>query len=81
MTKPIACDLHDYLEIACLYQYRVKLELKDNRVLEGKAIDIVTTNGQEYLVVENADQHKIDLNHLLKLKVLTPNAKFGEVRF
>ncbi|MEI4784869.1 SPOR domain-containing protein, partial [Pseudomonas aeruginosa] len=26
---PIACDLHDYLEIACLYRYRLLLELED----------------------------------------------------
>ncbi|HBO1483511.1 TPA: transcriptional antiterminator, partial [Pseudomonas aeruginosa] len=24
--RPIACDLHDYLEIACLYRYRLLLE-------------------------------------------------------
>ncbi|MFU5691769.1 Rho-binding antiterminator, partial [Pseudomonas aeruginosa] len=34
---PIACDLHDYLEIACLYRYRLLLELEDG-VCSGQPI-------------------------------------------
>ncbi len=81
MTNPISCDLHDYLEIACMYKYLVKLDLKGGRSLEGKAIDIVTTEGREYLVIENGQRHRIDVASLLKLKVITPNATFREVQF
>ena len=35
----ISCELHDFLEIACLYGYRVKLTLKDQQIIEGNAID------------------------------------------
>lgn len=34
---PIACDLHDYLEIACLYRYRLLLELEDGVRFEAEA--------------------------------------------
>lgn len=81
MTKTLACDLHDYLEIACLYHYAVRLQLKDNLKLEGKALDIVTEDGCEYLVLENDQQHRIDLMRLEKLQVLSPHANFNEINF
>jgi Rho-binding antiterminator len=81
MTQTLSCDLHDYLEIACLYQYTVRLHLKDNQRLEGKALDILTENSREYLVLETDQRHRIDLMQLSKLQVLSPNAKFGEIRF
>jgi Rho-binding antiterminator len=81
MVIPISCNLHDYLEIACMYHYQVKIELRDNQLLEGKAIDIVITDGREYLVIENGQKHHIELTHLLKLRPITANAKFGEIHF
>lgn len=76
---PISCYLHDYLEIACLYGYRVRLTLKDRKTLEGKAIDTITTaEKREYLII--GDQW-IELNRIKKLQVLTANAKFSEVVF
>lgn len=78
----IACELHDYLEIACLYHYQVKLTLKDHSTLEGKAIDTLTTaEKREYLLLDNGQEQRIELNQLKKLTVLTPNAAFSEVVF
>ncbi|WP_163391477.1 Rho-binding antiterminator [Enterovibrio norvegicus] len=31
----IACDIHDYIEITCLYRIRVALTLKNGQVLDG----------------------------------------------
>jgi Rho-binding antiterminator len=81
MTTPIACDLHDYLEIACLYHYRVRLNLTNGEVLEGKAVDVETKDKREYLIVDADQRHEIDVTRLDKLKVLTAEAKFGEVTF
>lgn len=79
MTKPIACHLHDYLEIACLYGYRVKLTLRDGRVLEGQAVDTVTrADKREYLVL---DSEQVETRYLAKLRVLTPGAKFSDLTF
>lgn len=79
----ISCELHDYLEIACLYGYQVKLTLKDYRIIEGKAIDVLTTTEKrEYLIIDTGyEQRQIESNQLSKMQVLTPNAKFKEVTF
>jgi Rho-binding antiterminator len=79
----ISCELHDYLEIACMYGYRVRLTIKNHQTIEGKAIDTVTTaEKREYLVIDNGQKkQQIELNQLVKMEVLTPNAKFMNVSF
>jgi len=78
----LSCDLHDYIEIACMYRYSVKLTLKDHQVLEGNAVDTLTsTDKREYLVIDNGKKQNIELNQLKKLNVLTPHAQFTEVTF
>lgn len=79
----IECELHDYIEVACMYGYQVRLILKDQQVLEGKAKDIVTTaEKREYLLIDSDEgSQQVELVQLEKLQVLTPNAKFKEVVF
>lgn len=77
----ISCELYDYLEIACLYGYQVRLKLKDGQQIEGKAVDIATVEKREYLLICNDKQHSIDLTQLAKLQVQTPHAKFSKVNF
>lgn len=78
----ISCELHDFIEVACMYGYEVKLELRDNQIVKGKAIDISTSNDKrEYLIINNGQEQQIELTKLIKMTVLTPNAKFTEVNF
>lgn len=78
----IACELHDFVEVACMYGYRLKLTLKNNQIIEGKAIDIVNSpEKRECLVIDSESRQQIELTRLAKMQVLTPNAKFGEVVF
>lgn len=78
----ISCNLHDYVEIACLYRYQVKLTLRDRQTIEGKAIDTLSSaNKCEYLLIDTGQKQQIELNQLKKLQVLTPNARFTEVIF
>jgi len=80
--KLIACELHDYLEIACMYGYRVKLDLKDGQGLEGNAIDLITTTEKrEFLLLDDGQKQLIELTQLVKMTTLTPNASFKEVAF
>ena len=78
----ISCELHDYIEIACMHGYRVKLELKNGQILEGKAKDIITTpEKRELLVIDNGHSQQVELNQLAKMTALTPHAAFQEVKF
>ena len=53
MTKPhLSCEQQDYIEIACLYRYRVRIRLADGNKLVGQAIDTLTTaEKKEYLII------------------------------
>ena len=80
----ISCELHDFIEVACMYGYRLKLTLKNDQTIEGKAIDIVNSSQKrECLVIASEDNtcQQINLTELAKMQVLTPNAKFQEVVF
>ena len=83
MTTPklIACELHDYLEIACLYGYELRLHLSNQECLEGRAVDLLTQDRREFLVIESDRRHTVALDELVKLQTLTPNAKFAELVF
>ncbi|OQK16544.1 transcriptional regulator [Methyloprofundus sedimenti] len=78
----ISCALHDYIEIACLYGYQIKLLLKDGQTVAGKAINILSTpEKREYLLLACEQQIKIELIEIKELQVLTPQAKFQSVSF
>ncbi|MDV6343010.1 Rho-binding antiterminator [Nitrosomonas sp. Is37] len=79
----IECELHDYIEVACMYGYQVKLILKNQQIFEGKAKDIVTTaEKREFLIIDNEQgSQQVELIQLEKMQVLTPNAQFKEVVF
>jgi Rho-binding antiterminator len=79
----ISCDLHDYIEVACMHNYRVELVLKGGEVLEGKALDVMTSpEKREFLVIDNGGQkQQVELTHLHKMTALTPNASFKEIEF
>ena len=78
----ISCELHDYVEVVCMYGYQLKLTLKDGRIVEGKAVDIMNSpEKREYLMIDNGTRQQVDLTELAKMEVLTPNARFNQVTF
>ncbi|WP_428355739.1 Rho-binding antiterminator [Methyloprofundus sp.] len=78
----ISCALHDYIEIACLYNYQIRLLLKNQQTIEGKAVDtLISADKREYLLLECERQIKIELIEIKQLQVLTPQAKFQSVSF
>ncbi|MBA2484072.1 MAG: Rho-binding antiterminator [Nitrosomonas sp.] len=78
----ISCDLHDHIEVVCMYGYRIRLELKDQQIIEGTAVDIITSpEKREYLLIKNGQEQQIELTQLAKMAVLTPNAHFKEIIF
>ncbi|MET0777207.1 Rho-binding antiterminator [Pseudomonas sp. UMAB-40] len=81
--QPLNCDLHDYLEIACLHGYRLDVELNDGSRLVAKALTTRTSSDkEEFLCLETADgPREIRLDQLLAVTPLDANAQFGRVVF
>lgn len=82
-NKIIACNLHDYLEIACLYGYQVRLTLISGEIFTGIPKTTQTVDKKEWLVIEehNAQQQKIETLKLKSMDVLTANARFTRIEF
>ncbi|TWC38674.1 Rof transcriptional antiterminator [Pseudomonas sp. SJZ079] len=81
LYQPLACDLHDYLEIACLYHYRLHIELNDGDSLDAEALTSATTpSKEEFLIVLSAQgQQRLRLDRLLAITPLSANARFARV--
>lgn len=79
--KPLHCDLHDYLEIACLCGYTLDIELTDGQRLTARAITTRTSSSQEeFLEVETTQgRQEIRLDQLLAITPLDKNARFDRI--
>ncbi|MCJ8293959.1 MAG: Rho-binding antiterminator [Colwellia sp.] len=91
MNNIIACDLHDYVEIACLFAYQVKFELKSGQTITAIPVTtkatIIAKGRQEFLLLkalsdtEQLTQSKILLTELKSMTVLTEDARFSYIEF
>ncbi|MDJ0880007.1 MAG: Rho-binding antiterminator [Gammaproteobacteria bacterium] len=79
----ISCHLHDFIEIACLYQYRVCISFIDGTHLEGTAHTTYTDKDKKEILVLRLDQkdQNIDLNQIKQMQAITPNPHFNTVKF
>lgn len=80
----IGCEEYDYIEIACLYRYLIKLTLRNGQRVEGVALDTQRNpENKECLKVgvANGGTQLIVLEDILKLKVCVDNPHFSEVIF
>lgn len=79
---PISCHLHDYVEIACMHGYRVRIGTRDALVV-GKAVTTRTDPGKrEWLIVErDGRQSELRLDRIVSLEPLDNGALFAQIRF
>lgn len=78
--QPIDCGLHDYLEIACLYHYQLRIELTDGQCLEGRALTTETREQAEFLHIETQGKElSLRLDQLLAITPLEAGARFGRI--
>jgi len=79
----ISCHEYDYIEIACMYHYPVKLTLSNGSEVTGISLDTARNDTkQECLKVEvNGVQEFIILNQVSKLTALIDNPYFTVVKF
>lgn len=79
--RPLACELYDYLEIACLHRYRLEIELLDGTRLQGQALTTETTaSKEEFLLLRcAAGERRLRLDRLLAITPQDAEASFGRV--
>ncbi|MGN7740411.1 Rho-binding antiterminator [Pseudomonas sp. 22526] len=79
--KPLDCNLHDYLEIACMHGYRLLVEGVDGSQLEALGKTTRTSaSGEEFLCLEGAEGPlEIRLDQLLAITPLDANRSFGRI--
>jgi Rho-binding antiterminator len=84
-STPIACELHDYIEIACTFRYPVLLTLESGEKLNGIATNILIKQGKGECLILREDISKetieIPLNNLVQMQSLIKNPHFGKVDF
>ena len=80
MKPVISCAAHDYLEVACLFAYCLKIELNDGTTVIGRAITTRTSEHQEFLVIDCEGQEtSLLLNDIVRIHCLTEGARFSTV--
>lgn len=81
--QPIDCNKHDYIEIACMYRYKLVITLKSGRTIKANAITTQTKATKiEYFVVENEESiFEIPMTELAKLETVSDSASFKTISF
>ncbi|MGG2397354.1 Rho-binding antiterminator [Pseudomonas sp. SH1-B] len=79
--QPLACDLYDYLEIACMHHYQLDIELVDGTRQQGRALTTETSaNKEEFLLVHTAGgEQRLRMDSLLAITPLDTGASFARV--
>ncbi|MFC3120259.1 Rho-binding antiterminator [Agaribacter flavus] len=79
----IKCEHYDYIEIACMFRFPLKICLKNGETIEGLASGIEkNTSKQECLRLENDSSSDIVvMDNISSIKVMVENPHFDEVEF
>ncbi|MDJ0760962.1 MAG: Rho-binding antiterminator [Woeseiaceae bacterium] len=82
-SKTLGCELYDYVELACMYHYKLRVCTTDGQSLEGTAMDArADGNGNEFMVMRSPGRELlIRLDAITTMETLTEGAGVGEVRF
>jgi Rho-binding antiterminator len=80
---PIKCELYDYVEIACMRGYEVRIVLDDDSEIIGKAITTKTSAEKiEFLIVDvNNLAVDVPTHEIASMTVLTAGASFSKIDF
>ena len=79
----INCAIHDYIEIACVFHYRIELTLLDGTSTRGRAQTTQTrAHKKEFLVLKSdAGEQYIDMDSIKSMQALTTNPHFDKIKF
>tara|TARA_Y100000296_G_scaffold32698_1_gene37846 strand:+ start:4002 stop:4292 length:291 start_codon:yes stop_codon:yes gene_type:complete len=82
----IACQLYDYIEIACMYKLEVSAILKDGEMKSGHALNTVIDRRSD-VPIEciqmriNGNVENVALDEIAQLHAITDNPHFSSVSF
>ena len=84
---PIDCNLYDYVEIACMYRYPVRIATTSGEIMTGTAVTTSIERGEnddkvEYLELDvDGSSQRVRLDTVSVMEPLVDDARFGKVRF
>ena len=83
MPRPIDCELHDHLEVACLYRYRMRVTLISGEIVRGRAATTVTQPDKTEMLVLHTQEGKqrIAMHDILSIEIETKGAMFQNLAF
>ncbi|MBU2882878.1 Rho-binding antiterminator [Psychrosphaera sp. B3R10] len=79
----ISCNHYDYIEIACMNRYPIKVVMKTGDVINGIALDTALNKKKQECIkihVNNADRLVV-LDNISTLEVSVKNPHFQRVSF
>jgi len=81
--EPISCDLFDYIEMACVFQYTLQLTHRDGSTTMGNARNTRVVKGEgEFLQLSiNEKLTDIRLDSLASIEPQDSGARFGRISF
>ncbi|MDF2180122.1 Rho-binding antiterminator [Aliiglaciecola sp. CAU 1673] len=78
---PLNCNMHDNLEVACLYGYELEVEMTNGALFCGRAVTTETRPGpMEVLVLNVKGQHLvIAMTEIRIIRAITTNPYFSQL--
>jgi len=79
----INCNQYDYIEIACMYRYPIKITMNTGEVIECTALDTPRNEAREESIKVNTEGTKsiVVLDGISKLEACVENPHFRVVSF
>lgn len=79
----INCEQHDHVEVACMFNYPVKLFMKSGEVIEGIALDTKRNDKKRECIKINQEGSDllVELDKVTKMEVSVDNPHFKEIPF
>lgn len=79
----ISCAQYDYVEIACMYRFEVKLIFKNGNYVQGTAFQTAYNENKEECIVLKTERgnEKIALEELAAIEAVTKNPHFEKIDF
>ena len=77
----LSCQQYDYIEIACMYHYPVKLTMKSGTIVQAKALDTARNEDRQECIKVLIDENEklIILDDIAMLEVTLSNPHFQSV--